>query len=460
LTARVAIASSVLALTIGAAFADLLRTVMSLRDAAHLEARSGIVLVNVNQFERLVLDLETGQRGFLLTMEERFLEPWEQARAALPAQARRLVTIVNGNHGQQQVARRIAEMGNAYLRDYSVPLVEAARRNDPGARSAATIEEGKARVDALRVEFAGFTATQTRLSDERQSDAGDLARRALITTTAGLAGSMLLVLLYAVYITRVIVAPIRHAADMAGQLAGGDLGARMPETGPGEIGTLQHSFNTMGDSLERGRDELTRSRARIVTAADDARRQIERDLHDGTQQRLVSLGLEVRAAEGAVPPDLPGLKDQLGRTADGLAEAVENLQEISRGIHPAILQQGGLEAALRALGRRSTLVVELEVAVERPLPEPVEVAVYYVVSEALTNAAKHARATTVHVMLASRETRLDVTITDDGAGGADPTRGTGLIGLHDRVESLGGTIAVTSPEGEGTTYRVVLPLRN
>jgi signal transduction histidine kinase/PAS domain-containing protein len=210
--------------------------------------------------------------------------------------------------------------------------------------------------------------------------------------------------------------------------------------------------------LEASRAELAASRARIVTAADQTRRRIERDLHDGVQQRLVSLTLAQRGAEAMVPPELPELQAQLSRVADGLAGALEELQEISRGIHPAILAQGGLAAALKILARRSAVPVELEVRAGTRLPEPVEVAAYYIVSEALTNTAKHAHASAVHVAVEARDGILGLSIRDDGRGGADPARGSGLIGLTDRVDALGGTIEVASPVGAGTTLLIRLPI--
>ena len=211
--------------------------------------------------------------------------------------------------------------------------------------------------------------------------------------------------------------------------------------------------------LEGSRAELSASRARIVTAADETRRRIERDLHDGVQQRLVSLVLAQRRVAAMVPPELSDLLAQLSRQTDGLAGALEELQEISRGIHPAILTQGGLVPALNALARRSAVPVELAARVEEPLPEPVERAAYYIVSEALTNAAKHAQASTVHVAVAARDGVLVLSIRDDGRGGADPRRGSGLIGLTDRVDALAGTIQVASPTGAGTTLRITLPIK-
>jgi PAS domain S-box-containing protein len=204
--------------------------------------------------------------------------------------------------------------------------------------------------------------------------------------------------------------------------------------------------------------EVSASRARIAAAADEARKRIERDLHDGTQQRLVSLGLALRVAEANVPPELDELRAELDRTANGLAEALEDLQEISRGIHPAILSRGGLAAALETLVGRAAVPVKLETRIQRRLPESVEVAAYYVVSEALTNAAKHAHASVVDVELDTRDAILQLAIRDDGIGGADATQGSGLVGLSDRIEAVGGTLTVSSQPGDGTHIRAEIPL--
>jgi signal transduction histidine kinase len=208
----------------------------------------------------------------------------------------------------------------------------------------------------------------------------------------------------------------------------------------------------------QARTELAASRARIVAAADETRRQIQRDLHDGAQQRLVSLSLALRGAEAMAPPENDQLASQLAQVQKGLAEALDELRELSRGIHPAILSEGGLVPALKALARRSAVPVKLEVEVDERLADPVEVGGYYVVSEALTNAAKHAEASKVEVRARANDGVLELTIDDDGVGGADPAQGSGLTGLADRVEALGGTIAIASPPGEGTSLRVELPL--
>jgi signal transduction histidine kinase len=206
------------------------------------------------------------------------------------------------------------------------------------------------------------------------------------------------------------------------------------------------------------RAELMASRARIVAAADETRRRIERDLHDGTQQQLVSLMLDLRAAQAAVPPQLGELAGGLSRIAERAAGVFDQVREISHGIHPAILSERGLQPALKALARRSAVPVELDLRAWRLLPEPVEVAAYYAVSEALANAAKHARASVVHIELDTPDALVRLAIRDDGIGGADPARGSGLTGLRDRIEAVGGTLQVTSFTGSGTTLLIEIPV--
>jgi signal transduction histidine kinase len=203
---------------------------------------------------------------------------------------------------------------------------------------------------------------------------------------------------------------------------------------------------------------LTASRARVVATADATRRRIERNLHDGAQQRLVSLALDLRAAEAALPPGTGGVAQQLDEVAAGLDGVLEDLREIARGLHPAILSEGGLPLALKTLARRSAVPVDLDIQVAGRLPEPVEIAAYYTVAEALTNAAKHARATAAEIEVAESDGLLRLKVSDNGCGGADTCHGSGLVGLRDRAEILGGHLQLHSPPGAGTTLDVTLPL--
>jgi signal transduction histidine kinase len=204
--------------------------------------------------------------------------------------------------------------------------------------------------------------------------------------------------------------------------------------------------------------ELAASRARSVAAGDDARRRLERDLHDGAQQRLVSLGLQLRTAESALPCELRAFKEQIADVITGLAGVCADLREICRGIHPAIVSQRGLGPALETLARRSAVPVRLDMAAERRLPRSVEVAAYYVVAEALTNTAKYAHASEIRVRVAAEGPKLHLSIDDDGVGGADVGKGSGLIGLIDRVQAIGGDLEITSPAGIGTSLLAEIPL--
>jgi signal transduction histidine kinase len=206
------------------------------------------------------------------------------------------------------------------------------------------------------------------------------------------------------------------------------------------------------------RAELLASRARIVTTADQTRRRIERDLHDGAQQRLVTMAMKLRALESVTAPQAQDVKKEVGEIAAGLDDVLDDLRETARGLHPVILSRGGLGPALKALGRRSPVPVELDVRASERLPEAVEVAAYYVVAEALTNAAKHAHASFVKVEAEAIDGDLRVSVQDDGVGGASPARGSGLVGLTDRVEALGGKLTLHSPPAAGTTLHIDLPL--
>jgi signal transduction histidine kinase len=200
--------------------------------------------------------------------------------------------------------------------------------------------------------------------------------------------------------------------------------------------------------------ELAASRRRIVGAADEARRRIERDLHDGIQQRLIALTFGARAMTRRPPDEMAAIAAGL---AEGLKEASDELREVSRGIHPTILTEAGLGPALRALARRSDVPVEVDVTLDERLPAPVEAAAYYIASEALTNVAKHAHASVVELIAACGDGVLTLEVRDDGVGGVEAGRGSGILGLTDRVEALGGTISIASPHRGGTRVSVRLP---
>ncbi|GAA3072881.1 ATP-binding sensor histidine kinase [Pseudonocardia yunnanensis] len=208
--------------------------------------------------------------------------------------------------------------------------------------------------------------------------------------------------------------------------------------------------------------ELTTSRARIVATADQIRRRIERDMHDGAQQQLVSLVLQARAVHAMVPPEDVELAAQLDDLATQATIALDEMRELARGVHPAALAEGGLRPALKALAGRSPVPVELDVQADGRLPEQIEIAAYYLVAEALTNTAKHADASAAHITIDTTRTTtgnvLRIRVRDDGRGGANPAGGTGLVGIRDRAEALGGHLSIHSTPGAGTTLRAELPL--
>jgi signal transduction histidine kinase len=636
LTRRMVIASALLALLTSAAFAVLLLAIRDQRSSAQLARHSQEVLAAANRVERLLVDIETGTRGYLLTGDNRFLQPEHAGEAGFAPASSELVDLTNVLEQNETpgrltaiqlsgTAQAIKLKGEAYIGDYVRPLIAAAERGDPAARSVEQAELGRVMFDDIRSDFSTLEQTEQRVAAERDDRASKNANQATIAAIAGLCGTVVLIGFFATYLSRAIVRPVRQASVMAHRLASGDLSTRVPTTGVAEIGVLESSFNTMASSLQRSQSELanlleeqaalrrvatlvaegtppekvflavneevarlldvdgtrlmryetdgtatfvaswgeptivpagtritldgrnigslvrssgrpariedyadapgsaaaiarergvrsavgapitvegrlwgamvafskadkplpsgielrladftdlvgtaiantqarvdlTLSRARVVNATDDIRRRIERDLHDGTQQRLVSLVLNVRNTQNSVPNTQPQLRIELAEIADGLVAALEDLREISRGIHPAVLAKGGLGPALKTLTRRSALPVKLDTNLDSRLPDHVEVAAYFVVAEALTNAAKHARPTAIWIAANVVDGRLELTVRDDGIGGAEPANGSGLTGLTDRVEALGGTITVHSPPGEGTTLQVWLPL--
>jgi PAS domain S-box-containing protein len=253
-----------------------------------------------------------------------------------------------------------------------------------------------------------------------------------------------------------IGSPIVVEGHLWGAISAASTEGPMPPGGEARLASFTELVATAIANAESSA-ELVASRRRIVAASDDARRRIERDLHDGVQQQLVSLSLEVGRMEAGLPAG-DALKETLGSVSENVGSILDSLGEIARGIHPSILSQGGLETALNGLARRSAVPVEIDARIEVLVPDEVEVAAYYVASEALTNVAKHACASVVHVAVTTDAATLTLVVRDDGVGGAALGEGSGLVGLQDRVEALGGTIAIDSSAGEGTCVVVTLPI--
>jgi signal transduction histidine kinase/CHASE3 domain sensor protein len=622
---RLAAASGLLALIIGATFGLLLVAIDDVRKTGRLADRSRLALTAADGVGELVLDLETGARGFVITGQERFLGPWRIALAEFPAQSRELEDLAGGPE-QTARARRIVAESRSYIGEYSVPLIRAVRRGSPAASSVAVTAEGRRRVDAIRARLDGFAAAEGAQLRERQDESDADVRRAIGLGIAGLIGSFAMIAAFAVYLLRSVARPVRRTAEMAGRLAEGDFGARLPEEGVGEIGDLERSFNVMAGSLERSRDDLDRllleqgalrrvatlvaegaeparvfeivtrevgvlsgadlarleryesdtqvtaiaawsrdesarlatgmrielrgpsiaaavldeprpmrvdgfaeaagaiaeeaqalgirssvgspivvegrlwgviaasttraegfppetesqigeftdlvatavanadsrdelvaSRARIVAAADEARRRIRRDLHDGGQQRLVHALITLKLARRSLDAGDPKTEELIDEALEHTEGAVEALRELSHGILPSTLARGGLRAGVEAVVARMSLPVDLDIGDER-FPPGVEATAYFVVSEALTNVVKHSGATRAQVGAWVSEGVLRVEIRDDGKGGAVPGGGSGLVGLRDRVAALAGDLEIESPRGGGTRVIMRLPV--
>jgi signal transduction histidine kinase len=257
-----------------------------------------------------------------------------------------------------------------------------------------------------------------------------------------------------------VAVPIDVEAELWGVVIAASTRAQpMPDATEIRLGSFTELVSTAIANAE-AKAALTASRARIVVTADETRRRLLRDLHDGAQQGFVKVSLRLRLAQAAVPSDLPEVAADLDEAVEELNGAIDSLRDFARGIHPAILTREGLQPALDVLARQSAVPVELEVQTNGSLPEPIEVAAYYVVSEALTNAAKHGQASNVTVRVESDDDRLWLGIRDDGVGGADFGYGSGLVGLKDRVEALGGSIRLQSEPAAGTSLDVELPLND
>jgi signal transduction histidine kinase len=623
LTGRMVVASALLALIVGGAFAAVLLTITDLRGTTDMRRQTREELVAADTVEKQVIDLETGIRGFVITRDESFLEPSNEVRAALPDSARALKRLAADEPVQLARIRRIVRAMNTYIRHYALPLVHAVRRNDPSVRSVERTVTAKQRVDALRQGLNSFREAERARLSARDADVDEAARRATAAAAVGVAGSIVLIIVFSGYLTRVIVRPLRRAALMANRLAGGDLSARMRETDVAEIGTLERSFNVMAGSLETSRDELASllveqaalrrvatlvahaappaevftavadelgrllgadtaviarldpadtttvvarcgtgadempvgsrwklepsmimavvaqtgrsvrvdgdsrasrafgdavhgmriassvatpvlvsgrlwgativatgreplaadteqrmadftelvvtaianadgraqlvaSRARLLTAGDDARRRVVRDLHDGAQQRLVTTIMALKLARDAQQNDDESAAALIADALEQAEEANAELRELAHGILPPVLARGGLRAGVDALVSRVRVPVDVAVHGER-LPAEIEASAYFVVAEALTNVVKHSRARSAEVKARVEDRVLHVDIRDDGVGGARPD-GTGLLGLNDRVAALGGRLRVVSPPGRGTRIAATLPL--
>ena len=318
LTARMVLLGGALAVVVGLALASLLVTMTDMRAASRSARHSALVLAAANQAEKLVLDLETGVRGFALTRDERYLAPWRSARDELPRQTARLTRLVADDPAQRALSGRIAAGARGYVDEYSLPLIDAVRRQD----NPPSIAEGKRRIDTLRAQFARFDAREQGLADVRRADSDSAAGRAITIGAVVLVLGVALLLAFAAYLGRSVAGPVRRVALAADRLAAGDLSARVPVQGRDELARLAGSFNAMGESLQASRDELDSQTTELEHQTAELEDQ---------QQQLAAANDELRAQ-----------RDELERTSAALAEETERQHLFSEFAH-ALAARAGLE---------------------------------------------------------------------------------------------------------------------
>lgn len=450
LTGLTIAAGGLLALLIGVAFAVLLWAISDANSSTSARRASRSALVEAGTMEQIVLDIETGQRGFVITKQEEFLQPWQEAREDLPEEAREF-TSTTTSPAQYRAAEQIVKGVESLLNDYSIPLVEAVRWGDPAGSGLAATAEGKQRVDALRGEFDRYMANERAQLDAREAAAGANTHRAAIAAGVGLAASMLLVAAFTVLQHRAVVRPVRGVAEAAQRLAGGDLSVRVSPSRVAETDALGTSFNTMATSLQG-------SRRRIMESVEAVHRRTARDLHDGAQQRLVSLMIGLRLAREQIPDTETTTTDLVDQSIANAQTAIDELRSFASGIYPLVLTVKGMVAAVQDLASRCQIPVVVESKVDRRMPSAVESNAYFMVAEAVTNAVKHAEASRIDVLLELTDV-LNIRVADDGVGGVGQAKaGTGLTGLADRVSAFDGTLTIDSPPGGGTSVQVRIPI--
>ncbi|WP_306972433.1 CHASE3 domain-containing protein [Streptomyces canus] len=443
-------ASGLLALLIGAGFAVLLWAISDANSSISARRASRSALVEAGTMEKLLIDMETGQRGYIITKREEFLAPWHTAREALPEEAQQF-TGMTTSRDQRRAAERIAQGVESFLYDYSVPLVDMARRDDPAALDLKHAAEGKERMDALRLQFDHYVADERTQLGKREDVARANSHQAVVAAALGLAASIGLIAIFTVLQHRAVVRPVRGAAAAAEKLADGDLTARVPPSRVKEIGTLGTSFNNMAASLQG-------SRRRIMESTAAVHRRTARDLHDGAQQRLVSLMIGLRLAQEMLPGTEKAVSDLLDESIENAQTAVNELRELATGIYPLVLTVKGLVAAVNDLARRCPVPTIVESTDERRISPTIESNAYFVVAEAVTNAVKHSQASRIDVHVEFSD-MLRIRVADDGIGGVDKaTAGSGMTGLADRVASFDGELGIVSPPGGGTVIRIQIPI--
>jgi GAF domain-containing protein len=410
----------------------------------------------------LMMALSSNDQALPAGTEDRLAEFTELIATAIAnAQAR---DDLRGLADEQAALRRVATLvaqGSDAAAVFDAVCVETGP-----LIGATTVNLARFTSDGFNLTMAGWSLRDTHVPTQTRLPIAPDTINALIRDTAaparfdsyGHATSELGKLIRKRGIRSEVGAPVLVEGELWGALiAGTDSEKLLPAGAELRVASFAELIATAVSNATT-RSELIASRARIIAAGDEARRRVERNLHDGAQQRLVSLGLDLQALQTGLPAERVNDRAELERIQEEIDSVLEELRELSQGLHPALLHQGGLARALSALARKSPVAVTLDVNVPTRLPEVLEIAIYYVVSESMANVAKHADASEVSVSVAIDDGRVRAAIADDGVGGAEASRGSGFVGLVDRVEALGGHLALDSPPGAGTRVSIELPL--
>ncbi len=488
LVARIAVSACGVGVGLAVVFGILFLAITGLRQRS-LEARhSQQVIATASQLQTLVIDLETGLRGFVITDNERELQPWRAAQDRFPAAIAHLIALTRDNQLQNGRALEIKRAINTYFETFSLPLVKFMRRNPVAARSIVAAGTGTAQVNAIRAEFERFLAAERRLGDARDDRARTTARNALIVGGIGLGTALLLILLGAMYVNRAVAQPVRSAAEAAARIAGGDFSDRLRTDGPGEVGRLERTFNTMAASLERTLADLE-ERNRTLVESERTKSDLVSNVSHELRTPLASvLGFSSLMLDRDLPPEeMRRYLEVIRAEARRLAELLNDLLDLQR------IEQGSLELRLDEVDLNDLLAAQITLysaqSEDHELrldPADDQLVVYgdrdrlaQVIGNLLSNAIKYSPdggAVEVSASLVGDEAWIWVR--DEGLGiptehqqriftkffrgdvgrerGISGT-GLGLVLARQIAEAHGGQIGFESAEGEGTTFWLQLP---